>query len=90
MTPVPIHCHEDKIQPSFREPKTHTYVTKYSQITGKYLTYEYPYSFELMQAALNQWKTSATIQIAFYFCTADEREFLMTGITPEQWDQMFS
>lgn len=29
------------------------------------------------------------IQDAFPFLTPDEREFMMTGITPEEWDRLF-
>lgn len=29
------------------------------------------------------------IQDAFYFLTADEREFIMSGVTPEEWKEMF-
>jgi len=29
------------------------------------------------------------IQDAFSFLTASEREFLMTGLTPEEWDNLF-
>ena len=31
----------------------------------------------------------AMIQNAFPFLNADEREFLMTGTTPSEWDAMF-
>ena len=30
------------------------------------------------------------IQDAFPFLNKDQREFLMTGTTPEEWDQLFS
>ena len=30
------------------------------------------------------------IQNAFPMLSADEREFIMTGCTPEEWDEMFS
>lgn len=30
------------------------------------------------------------IQTAFHFLSADEREFLLTGITPEEWNKLFS
>lgn len=31
----------------------------------------------------------ALVQDAFRFMTPDEREFLMTGILPEEWEEMF-
>lgn len=38
-----------------------------------------------------QWSypNTALIQDAFSELTDDEREFLMTGMTPEQWDETF-
>ncbi len=30
------------------------------------------------------------IQVAFSFLTPDEREFLLTGITPEEWSELFN
>ena len=32
-----------------------------------------------------RWLDGETIQSVFYYLTADEREFIMTGITPEEW-----
>jgi phosphoribosylformimino-5-aminoimidazole carboxamide ribonucleotide (ProFAR) isomerase len=40
--------------------------------------------------AWNEWKNNgAYIQTAFLFLTPDQMEFLMTGITPEEWKEMF-
>jgi len=36
------------------------------------------------------WKQGALIQNAMPNLSADEREFLMTGITPDEWDEAFS
>jgi hypothetical protein len=36
-----------------------------------------------------QWMNGEMIQVAFPFLMAGEREFLMTGITPDEWDEMF-
>tara|TARA_R110002012_G_scaffold118979_1_gene267950 strand:- start:386 stop:556 length:171 start_codon:yes stop_codon:yes gene_type:complete len=35
------------------------------------------------------WEKGALIQDAFPNLTPDEREFLKTGITPDEWDAMF-
>jgi hypothetical protein len=35
------------------------------------------------------WMAGTMIQDAFYFFTPDEREFIKTGITPEEWDVIF-
>jgi hypothetical protein len=37
-----------------------------------------------------KWVDGALIQDALPYLTADEREFLMTGITPDQWKKMFN
>ena len=35
------------------------------------------------------WRNGAYIQVAFRYFDANEREFLMTGITAEEWDILF-
>lgn len=37
----------------------------------------------------SNWQGGELIQKALAHLTADEREFLMTGITPEEWDEAF-
>jgi len=36
-----------------------------------------------------KWKAGSLIQSAFEGYNADQREFIMTGITPEMWNEMF-
>lgn len=36
------------------------------------------------------WETGTLIQNAFPMLNADEREFVKTGCTPAEWDNMFS
>ena len=36
---------------------------------------------------LKLWQTGTPIQIAMPHLSADDREFIMTGITPEEWDK---
>ena len=38
---------------------------------------------------LRQWQNGEMVQNVFPMLTADEREFLMTGITPDKWNAMF-
>lgn len=40
--------------------------------------------------ALDKYIAGAKIQDAFNFIDADRREFLMTGITGEEWEEMWS
>ena len=35
------------------------------------------------------WRAGVVIQNAFPNASADDREFLITGITPEEWKEMF-
>ena len=35
------------------------------------------------------WRKGAYIQDAMPHLTPDEREFIMTGITPDEWETMF-
>lgn len=46
-------------------------------------------SFDQMQRGHREYCAGALIQQAFPFLSAEEREFLMTGITPEEWDEIF-
>lgn len=38
---------------------------------------------------MSRWQNGVLIQHAMPELTADEREFIMTGITPEEWDEAF-
>ena len=42
------------------------------------------------QEQLDAWQDGELIQRAMPHLTADEREFLMTGITADEWEKMFS
>jgi hypothetical protein len=35
------------------------------------------------------WQSGMLIQDAFPMLSAGEREFIKTGITPQEWDEMF-
>lgn len=38
---------------------------------------------------IERWNRGELIQNALPYLTIDEREFLMTGITPEEWEETF-
>lgn len=62
-------------------------ITKVSQLTGKENTREIPVS----QDRYNYWlenKDKLFIQRYFGDLSAADREFLVTGATPEEWDDM--
>jgi hypothetical protein len=44
---------------------------------------------DVSQDQLDAWLNGALIQNAVPNLNADEREFIMTGITPNEWDAMF-
>ena len=38
---------------------------------------------------IDAWQAGALIQVAMPNLTAEDREFMMTGITPEEWAETF-
>ena len=42
------------------------------------------------QEQIALWESGTLIQNAMPHLTPDEREFIMTGITPNEWDSAFS
>tara|TARA_R100000005_G_C4907499_1_gene146749 strand:- start:532 stop:735 length:204 start_codon:yes stop_codon:yes gene_type:complete len=61
-------------------------VTKKSQLTGVTRTIDIP---NLTEDQVNAWMSGTVIQKAMPHISEDHREFLMTGITPAEWDQVF-
>jgi hypothetical protein len=58
-----------------------------SMVSGKHNTRDIP----ITQAQLDAWQQPGVlIQDALPHLSLDDREFLMTGITPEEWDEHFS
>lgn len=45
---------------------------------------------EVTQEQLSSWENGTLIQNAMPNLSADEREFIMTGITPAEWDSAFN
>jgi hypothetical protein len=45
-------------------------------------------SEEEFQKCFKLWMNDTLMQDAFPMLSEDEREFIMTGITPEEWNQM--
>ena len=57
-------------------------ITRKSMITGTSNTMEIDVSLD----QIRQWETGTLIQNAMPHLNPDEREFIKTGITPEEWD----
>ena len=61
-------------------------VTKKSQLTGVTRTIDIP---NLTEDQVNAWMSGTVIQKAMPHISEDHREFLMTGITPKEWADVF-
>ena len=61
-------------------------ITRTSPISGITRHHE----IEVTQEQLLIWKSGTVIQDAMPDLSTDEREFIMSGITAEEWDSMFS
>lgn len=44
---------------------------------------------DVTQEQIDAWQSGTVIQRAMPHLSADEREFILTGITAEEWDEMF-
>ena len=60
-------------------------ITKRSPFTGKTHTAEIP----VTQEQIDDWKGGTLIQRAMPNLNANQREFIMTGITPSEWTETF-
>jgi hypothetical protein len=60
-------------------------ITKKDPTTGKTNTYLLP----ITQVELDNWKEGMHIQHAMLYLTADQREFLISGIAIGTWDAKF-
>ena len=59
-------------------------ITKKSMFSGTAHTMDLPVTRE----QLDRWKGGELIQNVFPFLSSSEREFLMTGVTPDEWDRL--
>lgn len=60
-------------------------ITRVCPITGVVNSME----IDCSEEQLNQWKNGALIQHAMPHLSADEREFIVSGMTPEVWEKIF-
>jgi len=61
-------------------------ITKTSILSGKTRIKK----INVNQSQIDKWVAGMLIQDAMPNISADEREFIMTGITPEEWDLHFN
>ena len=60
-------------------------ITRTSPFTGKTNTRDIP----VTQGQLDAWMHGVLIQVAMPDVSPEDREFIMTGITPEEWSDTF-
>ena len=60
-------------------------ITRISNLTGATHTRDLDVTADM----LLEWESGALIQSVMPHLSADDREFIMTGITPEEWDAAF-
>lgn len=61
-------------------------ITRVSMISGKTRSINMPVTYEQIEL----WQNGVNIQNAMPHLTASEREFLMTGITDDEWNDMLT
>ena len=61
-------------------------ITKTSPFSGNTNVME----IDVTQEQIALWESGTLIQNAMPHLTPDEREFIMTGITPAEWDSAFN
>lgn len=60
-------------------------ITRTSQVSGIERTRDIP----VTEGQLKAWQNGGHIQRVMSNLSEDDREFIMTGITQEEWDTMF-
>ena len=60
-------------------------ITRTSMISGNTNTME----LNVTQAQLTAWESGVNIQVAMPQLNAEEREFVKTGMTPTEWNELF-
>lgn len=60
-------------------------VTRTSPISGKTNTK----TLDITEDQIKNWQNGELLQNAFPNLTSDEREFFKSGITAEEWEEMF-
>jgi hypothetical protein len=60
-------------------------ISKISDMSNKMHTMD----IDVTDEQLQDWREGTAIQEAMPNLTPDEREFIKTGITPKEWEEMF-
>ena len=65
-------------------------IRKTSQISKTESVMDLDITFGQLERIENRYETKELIQDSVPNLSKEEREFLMTGITPKEWNQMFN
>lgn len=65
-------------------------ITKISQLTGNQHTMELNVTPEQIERFENRINTGEYVQTIFSHLSKEEREFILTGITPSEWNEIFN
>jgi hypothetical protein len=66
-----------------------TLVTAESVLLGNIHKMSIPLPMEDFESAYRRFEAGEHVQNAFPTLNPDEREFILTGMTPEEWDKTF-
>lgn len=61
-------------------------ITRKSRLTGK----EHAREIDVTEAQMKAWRSGVMIQRAMPNVSKEDREFILTGITSEEWDAAFN
>jgi hypothetical protein len=64
-------------------------VVRISPFSGEENIMTLDMSPEEYETRFTRWQNGELIQVAFGNLSADEREFIKTGITPQEWEDTF-
>ena len=65
-------------------------ITRTSQLSGKENTMDLDVTPAQMERFDNRLNTGEYVQTIFAHLPKEEREFILTGITPAEWNDMFN
>jgi len=65
-------------------------ITRTSQISKTNSTMELDITYEQLDRINNRYETKELIQNIVPNLSKEEREFLITGITPKEWNELFN
>lgn len=64
-------------------------VRKMSRMTGNINDMEFDMTAKEYNERIKKYNAGALVQDVFPDCTADQREFIVTGMTPQEWADLF-